>query len=356
MLSLLLVLQLVALTPDMPAAPPSTGPEAWSRNVFHRNADGTQTLCRAWTGGGPRAMVQIGSGPVQFVSTLTADKTDEPDPASTPEGFIYAFDDRSNVNQWGAYMTIRARRYTAAGVPIGPDFQIDEQPLSLGSAWRPLISVGPSGMVAFAFTAGWDNRGYVRLLFPDGSWATPSLLLSEGVDGDQTDPSCCWLDKTHLFVVWSDHHATGGMRLRTRVLASGVWEGPSSILTPTGSWTDQWWPVCRKGPGAQPWVAWQDLSGVWVKAGTASPQFVGVGILPELAPPYVAFESSGDVWVQKLNSVQPPALVSAVSNGQQHRPYPTLAPDRTLWVGWDGPSEFSGNNTNDAFLRGFRLQ
>lgn len=343
---------LAALATELPAV--NGGQESWSRVAVHRALvpGAPDVVARVWSGAGPDVYFQVEGHAPSMVNVVTQDQQDEPCIAALPgapdgAAFDLAYDNRF------PYMHVEHRRYDLQGTALALPERIDEQ----ATAWRPLVSVRADGLVAFAYTGTFSNRGFIRLLNPDGSWLTPSIEV--GTHANEEDPAICWLPSGDLFVVWCDFQAGSGLgvELSSRIYVPSLdaFAGTASRVVQAGLLGDQRWPVCALGPDGTPWVAFEDLAGVWLMQGMSKPPvLIGSGHLPCLAPPFIAFERGGDIWAQNAIGSDPAQRLNRWTVGAQHRPGLALASNGVLWGAWDGPSW--SNTTNDVFVRAFFCQ
>lgn len=324
-------------------APESTQ-ASWSHVAVHQSG----TVARSYDCGG-EVYFQVGA--VQQVNvTSTLLQQDENALAATPEGFLVAYDDRGALIP-GGYMTCRARRFTVAGQPLGPDFLVNASP-QLGSAWRPLLAVRADGLVAFLFTSGWDNDGTLRLMDANGAFTTSDVPVGTNPNGDQEDPAGAWLPNGDLFTVFVDFHGGAlGLELMHRTYRPGTgWLASPARLVPSGLPLDQREPRVAVASDGVPWITYQDSAGVWLLQGSGGipAQHLGTGRLAEPVPPFILYESGSDVVAWPY--AQP---LARYTNGAQSRPSGVLN-GATLWVAWHGQSWV--DSSSDVFVRAFQVQ
>jgi hypothetical protein len=340
MILLPLLLQIVPLGREVPA--PGGGNESWSKVAVHESG----ALARSWMAGND-VWLQVAGGQVRRVNTGTKGTQDEPAVAATPEGFLAAFNDRGSRDGW--YMGVFARRFDVHGVPIGLDFQVNA--ISFGSQWRCMLAIAAGGEVAFLFSGGLDNNGFVRLMAPDGHWLTGDVAYWTNKNGEQEDPVGAWLPNGNLRVVWRDGHTwsgTSNFELAWRDLSpAGLPLGqPEALCSPALPGEQREPRIAIDPTTGEPWVTWYDAQGVWVKRGAHPQQRLDWGILPEPVPPRVVYQRAGEILVW-------PELVVANSftAGMQERPMAFVGPDQILRIAWHGPSW--KNATKDAYVRAF---
>jgi hypothetical protein len=150
-----------------------------------------------------------------------------------------------------------------------------------------------------------------------------------------------------------------------RLAPNGVWiDALPQRLVATGVASDQDWAVAELDPATQsPWISWSDAAGVWLQRGLGNaPALLGSGRLPELAPPFVAFQTAGAAPdIALVGATGGPGggpgaglVANAGTAGAQLRPSLALSPGGgRLLVAWDGPS--TSGTTNDAFVRLFAI-
>jgi hypothetical protein len=344
----LLAQTLVPIFSDQRAPTPAGYPESWSKVAVHS----TGQVARVWTGPGPDVVLQVGSH-FAVVNQATSGIQDEPEiealPAEClPKAFAVAY------NQRVPYMHVEACLFDINGSRIGNCFQVDQQP----TAWRPLMTVRDDGQIAFMYTGGFDNNGYVRFYdAQSATWASESSLLFNNPNGDQEDPTGTYLADGSLFTVWTDfHHGGLGLELMCGVSIpdnQGCDPATISTLVPFGLSGDQRWPrAAWDGVSCSPWVVWEDPAGVWLwKGSEASLTFIGPGHLPDVAPPFVVYQQGGDIKVWPGTGQN----INRFTTGLQERPTIRPAPNNGFYVAWQGRSFFNALD-KDVFLRGFQTQ
>ena len=95
-----------------------------------------------------------------------------------------------------------ARQYSAAG-PLGPEFQVNTY--TTGDQFLPRVSAGPGGIGVVWQSTGQDGSGagvYGRLLSPTGVPISGEFQLSSNGVGNQTIPAVAALDNGRYAVAW----------------------------------------------------------------------------------------------------------------------------------------------------------
>jgi hypothetical protein len=106
-----------------------------------------------------------------------------------------------------------ARQYTAAG-PLGPEFQVNV--FTTGDQFRPKVSAGPGGVAVVWQSDGQDGNlmgVFGRLLSPTGTPISGEFQLSTTVARNQTQPVVAALDTGRYGVAWLSEPATGSAPL-----------------------------------------------------------------------------------------------------------------------------------------------
>ena len=185
----------------------------------------------------------VPAGPQMLVNTtLNYDTQDEPAIAYATNGnFLVAWSDRHGYD--GSAMGIVGRLYGPNGVPLGPEFVINQ--ITYASQWRPLISPNPAGGFVVAWSGGTDGDAYVRLLGANGAFLTGDLLVNTYLFDAQVDTATAANGFGTTFAAFLDYSSHGGVgtgiNLYGRTFdASGNPREPAEfLLTSTTSDGDQ---------------------------------------------------------------------------------------------------------------------
>jgi len=154
-------------------------------------------------------------------------------------GFLAVWTGVARVgNDYG--MVLRARRFSAAGKPVGPDFDVDSVPEGAQDALHyPKVAASPAGGFAVAWRffdafSGTDNVStpYVRLFDAAGRPRGPEIAgaVTQYVEALAFD------DAGNLLVLWADDSTRGPADLEVQVLGpDGAPLGPQTRLASEAS-------------------------------------------------------------------------------------------------------------------------
>ncbi|MEM7519193.1 MAG: hypothetical protein AAF368_19990, partial [Planctomycetota bacterium] len=135
---------------------------AWSsgQNIFARFFDGAlqpltpDTLCNPTLLSGDQNQPEV-----QFGSSGTA---------------LVAWSDRAGND--GQLIGIFARLFDANGVPLGAEFQVNEE--FLASQFRPALAATPSGGFVAAWTGQFDGDAFFRVLDSGAAFTTGDIFVN----------------------------------------------------------------------------------------------------------------------------------------------------------------------------------
>ncbi len=178
------------------------------------------------------------SGDFQLNTLFTAGNQDEPEVAYSIYGnTLFAWNDREGNDGQG--MGIFGRVYNSAGVPLGPEFQVNAS--GTASQWRPLIAPTPSGGFCVAWSGDWDGDSFFRLFDSTGVPVSGDVQANSFQDNAQVDAAPAVNNAGTIFVAFIDFASHGGVgtlfNLWGRTFSStGVPNQPSEfpITTITG--------------------------------------------------------------------------------------------------------------------------
>lgn len=108
----------------------------------------------------------------------------------------------------GEQMGIFGRIFDPAGVPLGPEFQINQ--VWQASQWRPLLASPPSGGFLVAWSGDWDADNYFRLLDSAGQFLTGDVPINVFTNGGQADCAPAIAPDGTIFFAFVDYGQHGG--------------------------------------------------------------------------------------------------------------------------------------------------
>jgi hypothetical protein len=151
--------------------------------------------------------------------------------AAAGTGFVVAY----ILNGTGAPAQIRGQRYTATGVKVGLDFQINTT--NPGHIYSPRVTRLADGGFLVVWEGGPNaaNSGeiYARRYNANGAPVTGQFIVNTTLVRTQTAPSAAALANGGFVVVWSTLTNTGGNIVGQRYNANGVKAGGEIAITTT---------------------------------------------------------------------------------------------------------------------------
>jgi len=196
--------------------------------------------------------------------TLAQHVQDEPEICySTLGNQLVAWSDRYGYD--GEIMGIFGRIFTPSGVPLGPEFQINQ--IWQASQWRPLIAARPDGRWLVTWSGDWDGDAMFRVVNPDGTFFTPDIRVNTFDNGAQVDTAGAAAPDGRMLLVFVDFSGYGaigtGTNLWVRLFdsnGSALQPAPVPLNTSAYTATDQREPrVVADGTGRF-LVTWEDQS------------------------------------------------------------------------------------------------
>ena len=146
---------------------------------------------------------------VEFgLNTLTAANQTAPSIAYLSDGgFVVAWGSLDTA-QDGSGSAIKARRFDAAGNPVGGEFLVNNQ--AIGSQFTADVATFADGRFVVTWTTndatqdGNGNAVKARLFNADGTAAGPEFLVNTQTLSTQDDPHVTVLDNGNFVVSWND--------------------------------------------------------------------------------------------------------------------------------------------------------
>jgi hypothetical protein len=167
------------------------------------------------------ALVATATGPVDAttpianqiqVNTTIGSAQQQPAVATDAAGnFVVVWESYSSSGSDGDSRSIQARRYTAAGTPAGPDFQVNTS--TANSQKAPAVAMNAHG----AFVVVWESDHQAsdfnimaQRYSSAGAKAGPELLVNSAhTAGVQTTPAVAMADNGDFVVVWTSAGGAG---------------------------------------------------------------------------------------------------------------------------------------------------
>jgi VCBS repeat-containing protein len=303
------------------------------------------------------------TGPETQANTYETDEQRFPAVAATPDGdYVVVWQSK---DQDGDGEGIFAQRYSAAGLPIGPETRVSAT--TAGNQSNPVVAIAPGGAFVVAWvSAGQDGDGngvFARRFAADGSPLADEFLVNTTVIGSQSAPSVA-IDGTGAFVIaWQGPDGGGNGVFFQRFDSAGVAQGEETLAHDPGG--EQTAPVVGRDGAGSFVIAWQapDASGLGVFARRFDADGVAVGDafavntgatasdqkLPAVAVngdgtlliAWQGKDSNGDGVFAKVYAADgsvaiPDLLVNTTEGGNQQSPAVTLNAAGRFAVAWQG--------------------
>ena len=205
-------------------------------------------------------------GPEFQINTYTTNTQGDPAVAVGPSGdFVVVWE---SFGQDGSGFGVFARRYDRAGVPRGPEFQVNTY--TTGNQYSPAVASAPSGgFVVVWESAGQDGSGFGisgQLYDNAGQRLGPELLVNTFTTGDQASVSVAVDAKGDFVVAWQSDEQDGsgygvvgrrfshsgspkGAEFQVNTFTTGDQALSSVATTPSGSFVVVWQSSGQDGAG-----------------------------------------------------------------------------------------------------------
>jgi hypothetical protein len=240
------------LSPDVAIEPDGGFVVAWTEDVVPFSDSGNlEIFAQRYDPNG------VPSGPTFQVNGHTLDGQMRPTVAGVPGGgFLVVWQSRGSAEDDSSGTSIQARRYDASGVPTGPDRQVNS--FTTGNQLRSAVGVGADGdfMVVWeswgsSGTDGADSSIQARRFTADGTAIGPEFQVNRGTEGPQQFPAVAVEPDGDFLVAW---WSSGGIWARA-FDAEGTAVGPDLPINSTGVATSMS-PAVAAAPGGDYVVAW----------------------------------------------------------------------------------------------------
>lgn len=120
---------------------------------------------------------------------------------------LVAWSDRYGYD--GEQMGIFGRIFESSGVPVTPEFQINE--FGQASQWRPLIARHPAGGWVVGWSGDWDGDALFRIVNTDGTFRTGDLRVNTFDNGAQVDTAPGVAPDGTMLMVFVDFSGFSGL-------------------------------------------------------------------------------------------------------------------------------------------------
>lgn len=193
--------------------------------------------------------------------TLATGIQDEPSVAMDAEGrVLVAWSDRNGHD--GFQMGVFARAFDAAGVPFGPEFQVNV--MWQQSQWEPFLAARPGGGWLVGWTGTDGGRTYMRHLAVDGTPLTGEIEVASPNERQLCPVPAIGPDGTTFFG-WIDFDGKAGLGNGTSIFgrlfdAAGVPLGPEFQVNTTDPGEQREPKTAASGLGTYI-VVWEDRAG-----------------------------------------------------------------------------------------------
>jgi hypothetical protein len=224
-----------------------------------------------------------------------------------------------NQGQDGSSAGVFGRRFDASGAPLGPEFQVNT--FTTGYQWRPAVSAAPGGGFVVAWE-GAEQDGSATGVFAQrfdaaGSPLGAELQVNTYTFLDQRDPKVAHGPGGGFVVVWDRVGAIGLGVFGRRFDAAGAPQGLEFQVTPPAV-TDQYGADISGDPSRGYVVAW-----------------TGMGIAGDL--------SGRGVFARRLDAAGIPSgagfVVNAFTTSDQAAPSVATAPGGGLVAAWESAGQ-----------------
>jgi hypothetical protein len=258
----------------------------------------TLLLLATWSARAGAQLVAL--EPAHLVNVTTEASQRDPDVSRAPDGdYVVVW---SSGVPGSSEDDVVARRYSAAGAPLGSEFQVNTEPP--GFAPYPKVAMNPSGgfLVVWHHSPGYLPGGTVlaRAYNGEGLAVGPPFGIHDLSEGEQSGPDVATDPGGGYLVVWLDHVIDDVAARARRVSVAGGRIGPAFAII--GGDEALHLGVDSVGPG-QFLVAWarpvdDDDFGVHFRAvhadGTLGPRRLVAPGFDEFGIEYVSMAAGGD--------------------------------------------------------------
>lgn len=247
------------------------------------------------------------------VNTYTTDSQSRPDVAVlSPQGFVVIWESRGSADGDSSATSVHARRYDAAGAPLGDQFQVNTH--TTGIQGYAVVAAAPQGGFAAAWrsgsSAGTDTSSHsvqARRFDSEGDPAGSDLQVNAYTSGIQWRPSISAGPLGGFVVAWEssgsygDDASLGSVQLRRFDSALSPLGGQLQVNVNTPG--SQGSPSVTTDPAGDFLIAWQDYGRIvarrYAPDGTPKSGEVQVNVAGGVFPPEVATDARGNfvvVW------------------------------------------------------------
>ncbi len=203
------------------------------------------------------------TGDIKVNETLDVHVQDEPSVAMDENGNIFvAWSDRAAYD--GSIMGIFARVYDNDGVPLTPEFVVNQT--TEQSQWEPLVHANPGGGFVVAWSGNADGDAYIRVYDTVGAPVSDEFEVNIDDNNAQIDTAAAIGAADTMLAVWVDFGGNGpgsGTNIFGRMLdTQGVPLGTTDFLI-----HDTIFEGAQRSPAVDAdglgnfVVVWDDLSG-----------------------------------------------------------------------------------------------
>jgi len=210
-------------------------------------------------------------GPEMQVNTYTTSYQDIPAIASEPGGdFVVVWTSFGSSGSDGSYNSIQGRRFTASGVPLGAEFQVNTY--TTGFQYAPDVARDAVGNFLVVWrssgSSGSDSDGtsiQARLYDASGSPLGPDFQVNSETSGAQAAPAVAADPQGTFVVVWKGYDATAtynrikgrryrpdgspiGDEFQVDSLSAASPDAPAVATDPDGNFLVAWQSLGSAGP------------------------------------------------------------------------------------------------------------